>query len=370
MSLQPPASSPQPPASSPQSEIVVTGLGLVVPPGDGLDAARASLASHAPCFAELPAALGEGRGAACTAFSPAGFIPPMQLRRLDRGSRFAWVAAAQAFQDAGLDASTNFGARTAIAAATMSGGSEATETFLRPYVERGPEGASPLVFPNCVANAAAGHLALAFGLKGPSTTQLEREVSGFAALDQASRWLRHGFCDTALVVGLDGLFPMLGTVCGEAALLARHGEPERGSGRGFLCGEGAAAIVLERADAAKARGARIRATLGALVQRSAVRPADRAAALIQASSEACPAAPDRRIGGANGHPQVDRLEAALDAARPEDPSSRHPKVLWGEFGGSGVQLLAAGLLEPAASVLVSGPSSFGGQWALRWDEVR
>lgn len=360
----------QPPASSPQPEIVVTGLGLVLPPGDGVDAARASLASGAPCFAELPAALGTGRGAACAAFNPVGFIPPMQLRRLDRGSRFAWVAAAQAFRDAGLEQASGFGARTAIAAATMTGGSEATEAFIRPYFDRGPEGASPLVFPNCVANAAAGHLALAFDLKGPSTTQLEREVGGFAALDQASRWLRHGFCDAALVVGLDGLFPMLGTVCGEAGLLARHGDPERGSGRGFLCGEGAAAILLERADEAMARGARIRAKLGALIQRSAVRPADRAEALIQAVSEACPGTSDRRIGGANGHPQVDRLEAALDSARPGDPSSRHPKLLWGEFGGSGVQLLAAGLLEPGASVLVSGPSSFGGQWALRWDEVR
>jgi len=352
------------------TDLVVTGLGVVLPPGDGVEAARASLASGAPYFAELPPSLGTGRGAACSSFNPAGVIPPMQLRRLDRGSRFAWVAAAQAFRDAGLEPGTGFGERMAIAAATMTGGSEATEAFIRPYVERGPEGASPMVFPNCVANAAAGHLALAFGLKGPSTTQLEREVGAFAALDQAARWLRLGFCELALVVGLDGLFPMLGTVCREAGLLARHGDPEKDSGRGFLCGEGAVAIVLERSADADARGARARAKLGALTHRSAVCPRDRTEALIAAASESCPDAPARRIGGANGHPQVDRLEAALRVARPRDPEARHPKLLWGEFGGSGAQLLAAGLLEPCASVLVSGPSSFGGQWALRWDEVR
>ncbi|HET8900880.1 MAG TPA: beta-ketoacyl synthase N-terminal-like domain-containing protein [Holophagaceae bacterium] len=352
------------------TDLVVTGLGLVLPCGDGVEAARASLASGAACFAELPAELGEGRGAICSEFNPVGTIPPMQLRRLDRCSRFAWVAAAQAFSDAGLDPGSGIGDRTAIAAATMTGGSEASEAFLRPYYERGPAGASPLVFPNCVANAAAGHLALAFGLKGPSTTQLEREASGFAALDQASRWLRMGFCDVALVVGLDGLFPMLGTVCGAAGLLARQGNPEADSGRGFLCGEGAAALVLERSDDALARGARPRARLGALTQRAAARPSDRASALADAVAEACPHPPQRWIGGANGHPQLDRLEAALRESKSAWLAPLHPKLLWGEFGGSGAQLLAAGLLEPADSVLVSGPSSFGGQWALRWDEVQ
>jgi 3-oxoacyl-[acyl-carrier-protein] synthase II len=352
-----------------QPGIVVTGLGAVLPCGDGVEAARASLASGTTCFSDLPPALGQGRGAICSAFNPAGTIPPMQARRLDRCSRFAWVALAQAFRDAGLDPASGPGDRAAIAAATMTGGSEATEAFLRPYYERGPAGASPLVFPNCVANAAAGHLALAFGLKGPSTTQLDREGGGFAALDQASRWLRGGFCDVALVVGLDGLFPMLGTVCGAAGLLARHGDPVAHSGRGFLPGEGAVALVLERSADAAARGARIRARLGALAQRSALGPGDRAAALADAVAEACPDRPTRWIGGANGHPQLDRLEAALRETHGDWPAPLHPKLLWGEFSGSGAQLLAAGLMEPAETVLMSGPSSFGGQWALRWDGV-
>lgn len=349
------------------TDLAVTGLGLVLPCGDGLEAAQASLASGAPCFETIPAELGGYRAGRCAAFNSGGVIPPMQARRLDRCSRFAWVAAAQAFQDAGFDPKAR-GERVAVAAASMTGGDEATEAFLRPYFARGPEGASPLIFPNCVANAAAGYLAVAFGLKGPSTTQLEREAGAFAALDQAARWLRLGFCDAALVVGLDGLSPMLGTIATAAGLMTRAEAPALG-GHGFLPGEGAAALLLERAEDADARGARIRARLGALAVRGPASPAGRAEALLAAVEAVCPGAPEAWTGGANGHPQVDRLEAALREAHPAWPAPQHPKLLWGEFGGSGAQLLAAALLSPARTVLVSGPSSFGPQWALRWDGV-
>ena len=64
---------------------------------------------------------------------------------------------------------------------------------MRPYLQRGPEGASPLVFPNCVANAASGHLALAYGLKGPSATLVDRENATFAAMLSFMATLLVGF---------------------------------------------------------------------------------------------------------------------------------------------------------------------------------
>lgn len=354
--------------SRPGADLVFTGLGLVLPCGDGVDAARASLASGLPCFAELPEPLGRGRGAACAAFNPAGIIPPMQLRRLDRPSRFAWGAAHQAFRDAGLDPMP-MGDRIAVAVGTLTGGSEASEAFMRPYLLRGPEGASPMLFPNTVANAASGHLALAFGLKGPSATFVDRENAAFTALEQAARWLRSGFADAALVIGVDGLFPLLLDLCRGARLLDRSGDPCPGSGRGFLPGEGAQAFLLESRVQAEARGARPRAGLGALASRSSAGPAS--SALARAADEALGGAqPSRWIGGRSGLRRLDALESPLAEAHPDWPAPRHPKALWGEFGGSGGQLLAAALLEPADQVLVTAPASSGAQFAARLEDVR
>ena len=344
-------------------DLGITGLGLVLPCGDGEAPARAALAAGQPAFAELPPALGAGWGAACTAFNPAGIIPPMQLRRLDRPSRFAWGAAHQAFQDAGLDPRA-LGPRLALCVGTLTGGSEAGEAFMGPYLDRGPEGASPMVFPNTVANAASGHLALAFGIKGPSATFVDRENATFAALEQAARWLRLGRVDAALVVGCDGLFPLLLEVCRGARLLCRHGLPEAFGRTGFLPGEGAQAFVLERAADARIRGARLRARLLGLAARSAAvpDPAARGRALAQAVAALPGARPDHRVGGASGLGALDTLEAALAAAHPDWPPAQHPKLLWGEFGGAGGALLAAALLHPGRA-LVTAPASAGAQCA-------
>jgi len=82
-----------------------------------------------------------------------------------------------------------------------------------------------------------------------------------------------------------------------------------------------------------------------------------------------PLAPERWIGGASGLGTLDDSELPLAADHPEWPRARHPKLLWGEFGGSGGQLLAAALLEPSRQTLVTSPSSGGPQVALLLEDV-
>ncbi len=345
--------------------LVITGAGLVLPCGDGLEAARLSWTSRTPAFQALPDSVGRGRGGACAAFAPGGIIPPMQLRRLDRPSRFAWGAVHAALADAGLDARV-LGDRIGMAVSTLTAGSEASEAFMRPYFAKGPEGASPMVFPNCVANAPSGHVALAFGIKGPSSTQLDRENAFFAALDQARWWLEAGMVDAVLVIGTDGLFPLLVELLQRTGLAARHGDPRPHGATGLLPGEGAQAFVIERSAQARARGARIRARVLRLASASEATeaPGDRRAALARAMREVLDGGiPRAWIAGANGHPRLDAAEADLDGEFTGFPRPAHPKALWGELCGAGGQLLAAALLESPGPVLISAPASFGSQFA-------
>jgi 3-oxoacyl-(acyl-carrier-protein) synthase len=223
-----------------------------------------------------------------------------------------------------------------------------------------------MLFPNCVANAPAGHVALAFGIKGPGTTQLDRENAFFAALDEARWWLDGDLVDAVLVLGTDGLFPLLTDLMRGSRLSARRGDPRPGEATGLLPGEGAQAFLMERAAAASARGARPRARLLALA--GAAEPTDgpehRQAALAAAVAEVLgEVRPAVWIAGSNGHPRLDLAEARLAEDFPRLPPPGHPKALWGELGGSGGQLLAAALLGDPGLALVTAPASFGTQFA-------
>lgn len=329
--------------------LAVTGLGLVLPCGTGVEAGRLGWSEQRTCDALLPSELGSGRAARCTTFSSAGLIPPMVNRRLDRAAQLAWVASAEALASAHLNLP---GEDLGIAVATMTAGSAATEAFIRPVLMEGLGTASPLLFPNTVAVAVSGHLSLAFGLRGPGTTVLGRENGLLGALDEASAWLELGLAKAVLVVGVDALFPLM------LELLQRTGQS-----RMSLPGEGAQAFVVESLETLHARAGKAQA----LLTWSQVGPTNegasaRAEALRQAVAQVEREAPEAWISGASGLMVLDAAENGLAG-----PAPRHPKRLWGEFCGCGGQLLAAALLDSARTLRVTLPASRGCQGAL-WVE--
>jgi hypothetical protein len=98
---------------------------------------------------------------------------------------------------------------------------------------------------------------------------------------------------------------------------------------------------------------------------------ERTRALAEAAAEALgQALPQARIGGGSGLFRLDALEASLAAGHPAWPPAEHPKLQWGEFGGSGGQLLAAALLKGAGRTLVTAPASSGAQFAALLETAR
>ncbi|WP_223905511.1 beta-ketoacyl synthase N-terminal-like domain-containing protein [Geobacter sp. AOG1] len=236
--------------------IVVTGLAAISAAGVGLEPLREALADGVSRLSPVPEeVLGEtghfwGKA---TAFRAADHMPPLKARKFDRASLFAVVATGMALADAGLDRAGLDPVRTGIMLGCGFGGIANSEEFLRGYFTNGSEGLVPMLFPNTVPNAPASNASIEHGLKGPNVTFVQRFCSAESALFMARHILEEGRADVMVVGGVDELNPM------QMRGFRSMGQLFRYAG-GF--GEGAGLLVLEKADHARRRGARIIAGMG------------------------------------------------------------------------------------------------------------
>lgn len=340
--------------------IVVTGMGCLGPFGLGREALAAALGRGDPLGTPVDRSAGYHRRAgatlvaACRDLDLSPWLSPQAARRMSDLSQFAVAAARMALADAGLDAVP--ADRTAVAIGTAFGPGGFTEQLARQILEQGGKAASPFLFTDCVANAAAGQIALALGARGPNTTICQREAGPLLALGHGSDELARGRADLCLAGAVDELKPLSHAILDRFRALARpapHGELPRPFDRrraGYLAGEGATVLVLERESAARARGARVLARVGTTVRAfdptaSATGPGGDAAGLAATLRERLGDrldAVDTVISSASGARRGDALEAAiLRAALPAAARVLAPKAVHGEFGGG---TLAAALL--------------------------
>jgi 3-oxoacyl-[acyl-carrier-protein] synthase II len=254
------------------SDVVVTGLGATTPLGgdvpttwEALLAGRSGVSRITDDWiAEYPAQL-----VARLATDPAEQLDRVRARRLDRSQQVAVVAAEQAWAESGAADSGVAPERVAVVFGTGIGGALTLLGQDDVLEEKGPKRVSPFTIPMLMPNGPAAAVGLAIGAKGG----VHAPVSACASGAEAIRWgldlLRFDRADVVLVGGTEACvhpLPMAGFAA-MRAMSTRNDEPERASrpfdkGRdGFVLGEGAAALVLERADSAAARGARVHARL-------------------------------------------------------------------------------------------------------------
>lgn len=203
-------------------------------------------------------------------FAPEAVIPDAKtVRRLDRFTQFALVAAISAVKDSGLDISKEDPFRAgAIIGSGIGGLNEFEEQHAR-YIKDGPGKISPFVIPKMIPNAAAGNISIHLGLCGPNTAVSTACASAANATSDALRAIQWDYADIIVTGGSEAaITPMgLGGFCSARALSDRNDSPQTASRPfdkdrdGFVLSEGAGIIVLEELEHARKRGARIYAEL-------------------------------------------------------------------------------------------------------------
>jgi 3-oxoacyl-[acyl-carrier-protein] synthase II len=250
--------------------VVVTGLGTTSPLGGDVATTWSGLLDGRSGVARLEhewaAELGTQIGAEI-AVEPSEVLDRVKARRMDRSTQFAAVAAAEAWADAGLDDVDP--ERLAVAIATGIGG---VTTLLSNYdalKEKGPRRVSPLAVPMLMANGPAANVGLTLGAKAGVHTPVSACASGNEAISLGLDLIRLGRADVVVVGGTEAaIHPLpLAAFNNMMALSKRNDDPAAASrpwdkGRdGFVMGEGAAVLVIESAEHAAARGAKVYAEL-------------------------------------------------------------------------------------------------------------
>jgi 3-oxoacyl-[acyl-carrier-protein] synthase II len=202
----------------------------------------------------------DGAGA-CTDFEPKEFLSVKEIRRLDRFSQLALVAASEAFDQAGWNGELPYESlRIGCVVATGIGGIQTVETQHDVMRDRGAKMVSPLGIPQYMPNAAAAAVSMKYGLQGQMYGIVSACSSGGHAIGSALRMIQYGDADAVLVGGAEATLTAFGYACFNSMQALSPTGMSRPFDRrrdGFVMGEGAGMLVLEDAEAAQARGAQI-----------------------------------------------------------------------------------------------------------------
>ncbi len=251
-------------------KVVVTGIGPVTPVGTGLEDFWTGLTTGRNGIApisrfdttDFPVTLaGEVRD-----FDVSQWLDTKEARRTDRFTHYAMAAAKLAWADAGSPEVVSD--RGGIVFATGIGGIESLLDQHKVLLEKGPGRISPFMVPALMANAAAGHVAMALGLTGPNFCTVSACASGAHAVGEGYRMVRDGLIDVAVVGGSEAAtLPLTVAAFAQMQALTKNPDPETASRpfdaerNGFVISEGACALILEDAERAAARGAHVYAEI-------------------------------------------------------------------------------------------------------------
>jgi 3-oxoacyl-[acyl-carrier-protein] synthase II len=244
--------------------VVVTGIGMVTPLGIGKEEFSRRLFAG-DCAIDTIKAFDTGSfpshlGAEVTNFTPRDFISVKNLRRMDKIALMTAASSRLALEDAGMQITDENRDRVGIILGTAFGATDVTLQFAGTLLTEGPALVNPILVPNTVMNAPAGHTSIELGFRGINTTVTHFAVSAETAIAYAAAEIRRGTADFVLTGGVDILSKFYYEALTKFhSLSPQNGEPEACrpfdmDRNGAIAGEGCGIIFLESWQSARARG--------------------------------------------------------------------------------------------------------------------
>ena len=258
--------------------VVITGLGAVTPLGTGVEKFWDGIKANKIGITEIDMYDTERTGVTLggivrdfdeTAYYDVkGCFDKKEAKRMDRFTKYAVVCAHEALEDAGSDFSDIDPYRAGVIIGSGIGGIDLTINEHSKYLEKGPSRVSAFYVPMMISNMAAGTVSMKTGFRGANFDVTTACASGTHSIGEAFRKIKDGYLDVALAGGTESTHEEF-TFGGFANMkaLTKATDPKKASipfdkdRSGFVLGEGAAVLVLEEYEHAKARGAKIYAEL-------------------------------------------------------------------------------------------------------------
>jgi len=249
--------------------VVVTGMGAITPLGhdvahtwQGLCEGRSGVV---PITLFDASQLQTQIAAEVRDFDPDTHFGRREARRYDRFIQLALVAAGQAIADSGLTFDDGASEHTGVVIGSGVGGIGSLLEAAEVYANQGPRRISPFLIPKMLTDSAAGQVAITFGIRGPNMAVVSACATGTNALGEAAEMIRRGWVDAVVAggseAGITGVavaaFNVMGAISTENENPTQASRPFDATRNGFVMGEGAGVVVLERLEHALAREAHI-----------------------------------------------------------------------------------------------------------------
>ena len=258
------------PSNWTERRVVVTGIGLVTPLGNDLEAFWQRLLEGQCGINRItsfdPSAYDTQIAAEVKDFNPGPAFPsPKEIRRTDRFAQFGVFAGWQALRDSGLDLEKVNRDETGVFLGSGIGGLQTTAEQHRVLLERGPDRLSPFMIPMLILNMASGLFSMYYKLRGPNFATCSACATSNHAIGEAWRTIKMGDAQIIFAGGSEAtVVPIgIGGFCAMRAMSTRNDDPQRASRPfdkerdGFVMGEGSGVLVMEELEHAKKRGAKI-----------------------------------------------------------------------------------------------------------------